>query len=72
MTFGDWIDIFTFKKNVSELLFKYNDDNNNGIDAKRIEENIIGVDSLLKEIENLLLIMMFMTQEIVIIIINLE
>ena len=50
ITFGDWIDIFTYKKNVSELLFKYNDDNNNGIDAKRIEENIIGVDSLLKEI----------------------
>lgn len=50
MTFRDWIDIFTYKKNVSELLFKYNDNNNNSIDAKRIEENIIGVDELLKNI----------------------
>jgi len=49
MTFGDWIDLFTYKKNVSELLFKYNDDNI-GIDVKRIEENMIGVDTLLKEI----------------------
>ena len=50
MTFGDWIDIFTYKKKVSELLFKYYDDNYNGIDVKKIEDNLIGVDVLLKEI----------------------
>ena len=50
MTFGDWIDIFTYKKNVSELLSKYNDDNNNDIDVKKIEENVVGVDALLKKI----------------------
>ena len=38
------------KKNVSELLSKYNDDNNNDIDVKKIEENVVGVDALLKKI----------------------
>ena len=52
MTFGDWIDIFTYKKKVSELFFKYFDDNYNGIDVKKIEDNLIGVDVLLKEIAN--------------------
>lgn len=50
MTFGDWIDIFTYKKNVSEILSKYNFYNNDGIDVKRIEENMIGVHVLLREI----------------------
>ena len=48
MTLRDWIDIFTYKKNISELLSKYNIDNND-IDVKRIEENMIGVHELLKE-----------------------
>jgi len=50
MTFRDWIDIFTYKKNVSELLSKYNNDNNIGIDAKKIEENMIGAHELLNKI----------------------
>ena len=51
MTFRDWIDVFTYKKNISELLQNYNNDNNNiGIDVKTIEENMIGVHELLKEL----------------------
>ena len=50
MTFGDWIDIFTYKKKVSEILLKYFDDNHDGIDVTKIEDNLIRVDALLKEI----------------------
>ena len=50
MTFRDWLDIFSYKKKVKELLFEYNiDDYSNDICSK-IENNLIGVDELFNKI----------------------
>ena len=50
MTFRDWLDIFSFKKEVKDLLNKYNiRDDNNAIYTK-IKESLSAVDNLLNNL----------------------
>ena len=49
MTFGDWLNIFTHKKSVIELITEY-DCLDKKIDIERIEKSIYGVDELLYKI----------------------
>lgn len=52
MTFRDWLDIFTYKKKVEELLYEYHvEDYSNDICSK-IEQNLVGVDELFNKLEN--------------------
>ena len=46
LTFGDWLELFTYKKNVRDLI-KSDDDYN--VDFKKIEDSLIGVNVLLNE-----------------------
>ena len=50
MTFRDFIDIFSYKKNVKELLneYKVNDDNDDI--CNKIEKSLVGVDDLFNRI----------------------
>ena len=49
ITFRDWLDLFTLKKNINEIIKKYN---YKDIDCDKIQRNINGVDNLLKKIMN--------------------
>ena len=49
MTLRDWLDIFTHKKNVKELITEY-DYLDKKIDIDRIEKSIYGIDELLYKI----------------------
>ena len=46
MKFNDWLDLFTLKKNVIDIVIDYDVDPND-IDYKKIENNLIKVDNLL-------------------------
>ena len=46
MKFNDWLDLFTLKKNVIDIVKDYDVDPNE-IDCKKIENNLIKVDNLL-------------------------
>jgi hypothetical protein len=50
MTFRDWLDIFSYKKKVKELLYEYNVFDYSDDIYSRIEKNLVGVDKLLNEI----------------------
>ena len=50
MTFRDWLDIFTFKKEVKDLLNEYNIKDNNNIISKKIKESLVGVDDLINNL----------------------
>ena len=53
MTLRDWLDIFTLKKSVKDIINKYN---NNHIDKenliKKIEQSLICVDKILNKIDD--------------------
>ena len=46
MKFNDWLDLFTLKKNVIDIIIDYDVDPND-IDYKKMENNLIKVDNLL-------------------------
>ena len=53
MTLRDWLDIFTLKKSVKDIINKYNinhTDKENLI--KKIEQSLIGVDKILNKIDD--------------------
>ena len=50
MTLRDWLDIFTLKKTVNDLLNKSNNINYQNIDIEKIEKNLVRIDRLLKKI----------------------
>ena len=50
MTLKDWLDIFTFKKTVKDIVNKYNNINLENINLEIIENSLIGVDKLLLKI----------------------
>lgn len=47
MRFIDWVDIFTFKKNIKDVINKYDINNNKYINLERIDNNLIKIDNLL-------------------------
>ena len=49
MTLRDWFDLFTFKKNVNEIINSYDLRNYKSIDSQRIEKCMVYVDELLNE-----------------------
>ena len=49
MTFRDWLDLFTLKKNLYEIIIKY-DYSVQDIDYERIQNSLYGVDNLLNKI----------------------
>ena len=49
MTFRDWFDLFTYKKNVKEIMDSYDLSNYNKIDSERIEKCMVGVDDFLNK-----------------------
>ena len=49
ITLRDWLDLFTFKKNVKDIMDSYDLKNYNYIDSDKIEKAIIGVDALLNK-----------------------
>ena len=51
ITFRDWLDLFTLKKNINEIIIKYNYLDKD-IDCEKIQKNIYGVDILLNKIMN--------------------
>ena len=50
MTFRDWLDIFSYKKKVKELLYEYNVFDHLDDTCSRIEKNLVGVDELFNKI----------------------
>ena len=50
MTFRDWLDIFSFKKEVKDLLNEYNIRDDNDTVCKKIKESLVGVDDLLNNL----------------------
>ena len=51
MTFRDWLDLFTLKKSINDIITKY-DYLAKDIDCERIQKSLYGVDNLLKKIMN--------------------
>ena len=51
MTLRNWLDIFTLKKSVIEIINEYKDRNYKNIDYEKIEKSWVGVDKLLNEIK---------------------
>ena len=49
MTLRDWFDLFTFKKNVNDIMDSYGLSNDNSIDIQRIVKCMVYVDELLNE-----------------------
>ena len=49
MTFRDWIDLFTYKKNIKDIINSYDLTNYKDIDTKRIEDCMVGVEVLLND-----------------------
>ena len=52
MTLRDWLDIFTFKKTVKDIINLYIDINYQNIDEIKIEQSLVGVGKLLNEIKS--------------------
>ena len=50
MTLRNWLDIFTLKKNVVEIIKEYKNQNYKEIDSDKIEKSLVGVDKLLNEV----------------------
>ena len=50
MTLRDWLDIFTLKKSVNDILNKTNNINYQNVDIEKIEKNLVRIDKFLKEI----------------------
>ena len=50
MTLRDWLDIFSFKKEVKDLLNEYNIRDDNDTVCKKIKESLVGVDDLLNNL----------------------
>ena len=50
MTFRDWIDIFSFKKEIKDLLNEYNVKDDNNTIGKKIMENLVTVEHLLNNL----------------------
>ena len=50
MTLRDWLDIFSFKKEVKDLLNEYNVKDNNNTICKKIKESLVTVDKLLNNL----------------------
>ena len=50
MTFRDWLDLFTFKKSVIDIMNSYDLSNYKNIDSERIEKSMVGIDHLLNKI----------------------
>ena len=50
MTLRDWLDIFTFKKEVKDLLNEHNVKDNKNIICKKIKESLVGVNDLLNNL----------------------
>ena len=50
MTLRDWIDIFSFKKEVKDLLNEYNIKDNKNIICKKIKKSLVAVDDLLNNL----------------------
>ena len=50
LTFEDWMELFTYKKNINDIIEKYKGIDN--INKKIIENNIVGVEDLLKNISD--------------------
>ena len=48
MTFIEWLDIFTFKTSLNDVIHKYNIEKNMDVDLQKIDKNLIKVDDLLK------------------------
>ena len=51
MTLRNWLDIFTLKKSVIDIIDEYKDKNYKDIDSEKIEKSMVGVDKLLNEIK---------------------
>ena len=51
ISFGNWLDLFTYKKTIKELINEYDPYNFKKIDDQKIEDNFIGIDALLNEIK---------------------
>ena len=51
ITFREWLDLFTLKKNIRQILIKY-DYSGKDIDCERIQKSLYGVDNLLNKIMN--------------------
>ena len=51
MTFRDWLDLFTLKKSIHDIITRY-DYLAKDIDCERIQKSLYGVDNLLKKIMN--------------------
>ena len=50
MTFRDWLDIFSFKKEVKDLLNEYNIKDDNNTICEKIKESLVAVDDLLNNL----------------------
>ena len=51
LTFGDWLELFTYKKNVKKLI--KSDDDYNVINFRKIEDSLVGINKLLeKKVQN--------------------
>ena len=51
MTLKNWLDIFTLKKSVKDIIEEYKDKKYKNIDSEKIEKSLVGVDKLLNEIK---------------------
>ena len=52
MTLGDWLDIFTLKKSVKDIINVYNNKNNDCQNLiEKIEQNLIGLDKIVNKIK---------------------
>ena len=51
ITLRDWLDFFTLKKSLEDIINKYNNINYN-IDFDKIEKSLVGIDNLLNIIKN--------------------
>ena len=51
MTLRNWLDIFTLKKSVIDIINEYSDKNYKNIDFDKIEKSMVGIDKLLNEIK---------------------
>ena len=49
MTFRDWLDLFTFKKSVADIMNLYDLSYYKNIDSERIEKSMVGIDQLLNK-----------------------
>ena len=52
MSFRDWLDLFTSKKNIKDILFKYDDYSGKDVDCERIQKSLYGFDILLYKTMN--------------------